>query len=143
MSSVTLFALLEAVAAFVEFHYPGEVPEYVAVRFRGRPKAVTLPIPAGGGRRKAEAAAADESEGSAGPGVVPVKCPGCAAAVLRLLVTRGTPLTMPAIADALDEAGEGYSDSALTQTLGWLTATGVLVNVTGVKPRGYRLNDAT
>lgn len=134
----SLTAVLLVVSGFCAHHYQHEQPEEIRIRFKSGRK---FHAPIGSAPARPEdargPAGEDSGEDSARAAVTPVKCPGCAAAVLKLLARSEARLTAPAIADALDDAGEGYSDSALSQTLGWLTATGVLVNVTGAKPRGY------
>jgi hypothetical protein len=137
-SAPNLAAVFFVVASFCAAHYPGDHPDELRIKFRSG-KKLKAPIVAPPSPRREEIPVAGDDSGAVTPqpGVVPVKCPGCAAAVLKLLARSEVRLTMPAIADALDAAGHGYSDSALSQTLGWLTATGILVNVTGQKPRGY------
>jgi hypothetical protein len=137
-STPNLAAVFFVVASFCAAHYPSDQPDELRIKFRSG-KKLKAPVVAPPATRREETPVAGDDSGASIPlpGVIPVKCPGCAAAVLKLIARSEVRLTMPAIADALDAAGHGYSDSALSQTLGWLTATGILVNVTGVKPRGY------
>jgi hypothetical protein len=134
----SLAALLVVAGSFCSAHYHHEQPDEIRIKFRSG-KKFAAPMPAERARPEDVAGPAGEGNGelSPPPVVAPVKCPGCATAILKLLAKSEVRLTMPAIADALDDAGQGYSDSALSQTLGWLTASGLLVNVTGSKPRGY------
>jgi hypothetical protein len=126
---VTLADLIAVVLAFCAESYPGEPPESVSIRLKGRSRPAVFPVPHNGRPAECEGVAA---------GVAPVKSPGCAAAVLRALVRAGTPLTEPAIADALEAAGEEYSESALLKTLAQLVALNILANPPKTKPRGYR-----